>query len=109
MKKFISSAAAAILSAVTITASIPAVSHAENPIVQTSFTPDPAPVVFDDELYVFTGCDRDAVNDFYKMTGQVSAGVVLTMHGHHSVSNETASTISISQLQIRPAADVLSA
>ena len=69
MKKFISSAAAAILSAVTITASIPAVSHAENPIVQTSFTPDPAPVVFDDELYVFTGCDRDAVNDFYKMTG----------------------------------------
>ena len=69
MKKFISSAAAAILSAVTITASIPAVTHAENPIVQTSFTPDPAPVVFDDELYVFTGCDRDAVNDFYKMTG----------------------------------------
>ncbi|MBO6116405.1 MAG: family 43 glycosylhydrolase [Ruminococcus sp.] len=69
MKKFISSASAAILSAVTITASIPAVTHAENPIVQTSFKPDPAPVVFDDELYVFTGCDRDAVNDFYKMTG----------------------------------------
>ncbi len=43
--------------------------HAENPIVQTAFTPDPAPVVFGDELYVFTGCDRNAENDFYKMTG----------------------------------------
>lgn len=42
---------------------------AQNPFVQTSFTPDPAPVVFGDELYVFTGCDREGENDFYYMTG----------------------------------------
>ena len=43
--------------------------QAANPIVQTSFTPDPAPVVFGDELYVFTGRDREGNNDFYYMTG----------------------------------------
>ena len=69
MKKFFSAAAAAVITAAAITASVPVVSNAENPIVQTSFTPDPAPVVFDDELYVFTGCDRDGNNDFYYMTG----------------------------------------
>lgn len=42
---------------------------AQNPIVQTSFTPDPAPVVFGDELWVFTGCDKDAANSNYTMIG----------------------------------------
>ena len=42
---------------------------AQNPIVQTAFAPDPAPVVFGDELWVFTGCDRDGKNDNYYMTG----------------------------------------
>ena len=42
---------------------------AHNPIVQTSFTPDPAPVVFGDELWVFTGCDKDAANSNYTMIG----------------------------------------
>ena len=42
---------------------------AQNPIVQTAFAPDPAPVVFGDELWVFTGCDRDAKNDNYYMVG----------------------------------------
>lgn len=42
---------------------------AQNPIVQTSFTPDPAPIVIGDELWMFTGCDRDADNDFYYMIG----------------------------------------
>ncbi len=69
MKKFFSAIAMAALSAVTLCAAVPAVTHAENPIVQTSFTPDPAPVVFGDELYVFTGCDREGNNDFYYMTG----------------------------------------
>ena len=42
---------------------------ADNPIIQTSFTPDPAPVVFGDELYVYTGCDKDGNNGNYTMTG----------------------------------------
>ncbi len=71
MKKEISAIAAAVVAAscLTFAPAVPKESHAENPIVQTSFTPDPAPVVFGDELYVFTGCDRDGDNDFYKMTG----------------------------------------
>ncbi len=62
----------AMLAAIACTAGLAAtsmVAHAENPIVQTSFTPDPAPVIFGDELYVFTGCDRQGDNDFYYMTG----------------------------------------
>ncbi|WP_080676297.1 family 43 glycosylhydrolase [Ruminococcus flavefaciens] len=69
MRKIFSAITAAALTAVTLCASVPAVTQAENPIVQTSFTPDPAPVVFGDELYVFTGCDREGNNDFYYMTG----------------------------------------
>ena len=69
MKKLFSAMAIAALSAVSLCAAAPAATHAENPIVQTSFTPDPAPVVFDDELYIFTGCDREGNNDFYYMTG----------------------------------------
>lgn len=44
-------------------------SHANNPICSTAFAPDPAPVVFGDELWVFTGCDRDGNNDNYYMVG----------------------------------------
>lgn len=53
------------------TSALPGMLHAsaQNPLIQTSFTPDPAPVVFGDELYVFTGRDRDGKNDFYYMTG----------------------------------------
>ena len=61
--------AVSALTAMSMASSVPMTSNADNPIVQTSFTPDPAPVVFGDELYVFTGCDRDGKNDFYKMTG----------------------------------------
>ena len=58
----------AITTACTLTAQLPLSVQAANPIVQTSFTPDPAPVVFGDELWVFTGCDADGA-DNYVMTG----------------------------------------
>ena len=69
MKKVISAVLALALSASALSYSVPKNVKAENPIVQTSFTPDPAPVVFGDELYIFTGCDREGNNDFYYMTG----------------------------------------
>ena len=69
MKRYLKAAAVALVSAATLCIAGPAVSHAENPIVQTSFTPDPAPVVFGDELWVYTGCDRDGQNGNYIMTG----------------------------------------
>ena len=69
MKKKLAICAAGVVCLSVLTQTAPIISHADNPIVQTSFTPDPAPVVFGDELYVFTGCDREGDNDFYKMTG----------------------------------------
>ena len=67
-KKFTAIAVSA-LTAMSMASAMPMTANAENPIVQTSFTPDPAPVVIGDELYVFTGSDREGDNDFYKMTG----------------------------------------
>ena len=69
MKKVISAVLALAMSVTSMCYSVPETAKAENPIVQTSFTPDPAPVVFGDELYVFTGCDRDGQNGNYIMTG----------------------------------------
>lgn len=40
--------------------------QATNPIVQTIFSTDPAPMVYGDTLYVYTGSDKDN-SDFYYM------------------------------------------
>jgi arabinoxylan arabinofuranohydrolase len=48
--------AAQLLCAVTL---IPSASIADNPIVQTIYTADPAPLVHDGRLYVYTGHDED--------------------------------------------------
>lgn len=40
---------------------------AENPIVQTIYTADPAPVVINDTVYLFTGHDEDRSRTFNKM------------------------------------------
>src|SRR5690349_4530368 len=36
-----------------------AVAHADNPVVQTIYTADPAPVVFGDTVYLYTSHDED--------------------------------------------------
>ena len=71
MKKKLACCLAGIagLCAVSMAQSAPLTTHAENPIIQTAFAPDPAPVVFGDELWVYTGRDRDGNNDNYYMTG----------------------------------------
>lgn len=41
---------------------------ADNPIVQTNYTADPAPMVYEDRLYVYTSHDEDeTVNNFFTM------------------------------------------
>lgn len=46
----------------------PALAHADNPIVQTSYTADPAPMVHEGKLYLYTSHDEDVtVNNFYTM------------------------------------------
>ena len=51
----------------TISSLSPA-ARADNPIVQTSYTADPAPVIYDGRLYVYTSHDEDVtVNNFFTM------------------------------------------
>lgn len=40
---------------------------AQNPVIQTHFTPDPAPLVYKDKMYLYTGDDQNGF-DFYTMT-----------------------------------------
>jgi hypothetical protein len=47
---------------------MPSTSHADNPIVQTYYTADPAPMVHEGRLYLYTSHDEDAtVDNFYTM------------------------------------------
>ena len=38
--------------------------NAQNPIIQTSFTPDPAPMVYNDTVYLYTGEDAEGATYF---------------------------------------------
>jgi len=40
---------------------------AQNPVIQTHFTPDPAPMVYKNKMYLYTGDDIPGY-DFYTMT-----------------------------------------
>ena len=54
--------------AIVIVAAIPSPARADNPIVQTFYTADPAPMVHEGRLYLYTSHDEDVtVNDFYTM------------------------------------------
>ncbi len=44
---------------VLLTAVLPAPAHADNPIVQTVYTADPAPLVHNGRVYLYTGHDED--------------------------------------------------
>ncbi len=63
MKKFLS-----LILALSLTIALCTAARAENPIVQTAFTPDPAPMVYDGRLYLYTGEDSEEDNGFYNMT-----------------------------------------
>ncbi|MDE6532417.1 MAG: glycoside hydrolase family 43 protein [Muribaculaceae bacterium] len=47
------------------------VMHCENPFVQTCFTTDPAPMVYGDRLYVYTGHDEDNADFFWMQEWRV--------------------------------------
>ena len=55
MKKVLSM----IIIAAVSTLFFPVVCHADNPIVQTIYTADPAPMVYNGTCYVYTGHDED--------------------------------------------------
>ena len=45
-----------LLTAGLLLLSFPSV--AQRPVIQTNFTPDPAPMVYDDTFYIYTGHDE---------------------------------------------------
>jgi len=47
--------------------SLSAIAFAQNPVIQSHFSPDPAPMVYKDKMYVYTGDDIPGY-DFYYMT-----------------------------------------
>jgi len=54
--------------ALSILGTLVAVVHGDNPIVQTDYTTDPSPIVYNDRLYVLTGHDDDDTSSgFFNM------------------------------------------
>lgn len=64
MKTF-STICLASLVAGTATMLAPATAEAQNPVVQTWFTTDPAPMVYNDTFYLYTGNDADGADFFW--------------------------------------------
>lgn len=54
----------ALFCAAAGSACLPITSHAENPIIQTNFTADPAPMVYDGTVYLYTSHDQDDADGF---------------------------------------------
>ncbi|MEU8819704.1 glycoside hydrolase family 43 protein [Actinoplanes sp. NPDC048796] len=50
---------AALLTALTVLGLVPGTARADNPIVQTIYTADPAPLVHNGRVYLYTGHDED--------------------------------------------------
>ena len=53
--------------AVAVTATFVTTGFADNPVVQTSFTADPAPVVFSNTVYLYTSHDEDDGRGFHML------------------------------------------
>lgn len=57
-----------LISFVLLAFALPILGFAQNPIIQTSFTADPAPMVYDGTVYLYTSHDEDStVNNFFTM------------------------------------------
>ena len=50
-----------------VTCSLGSAVSAQNPVIQTHFTPDPAPMIYKGKMYLYTGDDQPGF-DFYTMT-----------------------------------------
>ncbi|KAK4143309.1 putative xylanase 7 [Dichotomopilus funicola] len=56
---------------------------ADNPIVQTIYTADPAPFVYDDRLYLYTGHDEDGATYFDMRNWQIFSTTDMANWQHH--------------------------
>jgi len=59
------------------------VAQADNPIVQALYTADPAPVVIDDRVYLYTSHDEDGSKDFTMRNWHVFSSADMVNWQHH--------------------------
>jgi beta-xylosidase len=52
---------------VAVAVTMGTVCHADNPVVQTCFTADPAPMVYNDTVYLYTSHDEDDARGFHML------------------------------------------
>ena len=91
--------------------------HADNPLAQNVYTADPAPMVHDGTLYLYTSHDKDGSDYFYMpdwqcysttdMQNWIFHTLKKILHGQLSVSREMASFICIVRFQMQKEEDVL--
>ncbi|KAF7538240.1 hypothetical protein G7054_g3051 [Neopestalotiopsis clavispora] len=59
--------------------------EAYNPIIQTVYTADPAPIVYNDRVYLFTSHDQDTATDWYDMIDwQLFSSADMVNWQHHA-------------------------
>jgi arabinoxylan arabinofuranohydrolase len=76
------------LISVCVIALLPATAMADNPIVQTIYTADPAPLVFNGRMYLYTGHDEDGSTNFTMREWRVwSSGDMVNWTDHGSPLN----------------------
>lgn len=59
--------------------------HAQNPVIQTHFTPDPAPMVWKDSVYIYTGDDVPGYPFYYMTRWHVSSSADMVNWTDHGV------------------------
>ncbi len=52
---------------VAVATALGTICHADNPVVQTCFTADPAPMVYNDTVYLYTSHDEDDARGFHML------------------------------------------
>jgi arabinoxylan arabinofuranohydrolase len=81
-RKFNKFVLAAIIS---LTSSIGIKCFADNPIIQTKYTADPAPMVYDDTVYLYTGHDEDDATGFKMFNWQLYTSTDMVNWTDHGV------------------------
>lgn len=77
MKRIISSVAAMAIAISAIPVIQPTVTNADNPLAQNVYTADPAPMVYDGTLYLYTSHDKDNSDYFYMHGGGAAWNVLI--------------------------------
>lgn len=84
MKKLISAVSAAALSVTVMSGSVQGKpTFADNPLAQNVYTADPAPMVYDGTLYLYTSHDKDNSDYFYMPDWQCYSTTDMQNWTHH--------------------------